>query len=321
MSADENDRKERERRQREHLAAEAARRDRREAERRTERARKSNEKGRNFHEGMAQLRGETPENGWEHEKTTETSLGGRRHDTSLSDERGRVREATEYKNRERIRADELMQLAKIRECLDRDREFKQNYVIREHTRIDPIVERQLERMREVYGPRFNLERVSRERARQADRIGRDYNKGHLKGDQLELHNVEQLRKQQREKERADRVREKLKTQEAVAASLARREAERERERVRDARQHEFKDRERELRKMMPGAPDDIIQTLARSGETPSEVAARQAREARAAQERGRTEREAHERTHQQVRDRDAQARNRDDRGRDGRGRG
>lgn len=67
---------------------EVARREQREA---SQRGRKSQEIGREFHYDMAELRGETPKNGWQHERATTLDGQTRKHDAAGRTERGRSR--------------------------------------------------------------------------------------------------------------------------------------------------------------------------------------------------------------------------------------
>ncbi|MFE3196280.1 hypothetical protein ACFXHA_45295 [Nocardia sp. NPDC059240] len=277
----------------------------RETERRaSERGRKSNEKGRAFHEGQARERGETEAAGWQHEKTTNTSLGGRRHDTVRRDKDGRVRDFTEYKNRHRLESDAFFQLQKDREILERDERARGTWVIRDDARMDERTRTAMERMRRDFPDRFKVERVNREQVRDAVRAGEKIERERGR-EQLELHDVERLRqadrerKRQRTQERADRVRAQAQARET--AERERKEAEQaERTRVLRARTDAIHDREREFRAAMPGAPDDVISTLARSGQLPGDAA--------------RASREAAERATRAGRDAERQ-RERDDRGR------
>ncbi|MFE3105281.1 hypothetical protein [Nocardia tengchongensis] len=311
---DENKRTERERRLKEDRKAEAAQRARKERDRASERAKKAQERGRHFHEGMAQLRGETRAAGWEHEKTIDTRLGERRHDTARYDEKGRLREFTEYKDRKRLDARALEQLSREREVLDRERQAHGTWVIREDTRVDSRVARQLEKMQRQYGDRFRVVYVSRERAHQAQLIGRNFEKGRSTDDQLELEGVkaEELRRQQQRKERDERIREQARLRELAAEALERDRAA-ERERAGHLRDRELLARARDLKARLPGVPDDVIAAIAAQSMTLSEAAAQRARE-----EREGHQRDAAERTRQHTREQES--RGREEHGRPPRGR-
>ncbi|GAB2553673.1 hypothetical protein [Nocardia heshunensis] len=259
--------------ERQRRTAEAARREKEQQQRERERGKKANERGEHFHRGMAQERGETPERGWQHERTVQTSLGGRRHDTARVDKDGRTKEFTEYKNQRHVRADALMQLAKDREILERDAQARGTWVLREDSRVDPMVQRQLEKMQRLFGDRFVLELATREQAKHAQHIGKELERAKTR-DQLELIPTEKLQAQQRAKERADRVREVARVQEAATRALKARERE---ERARQ-KQLAIEAREQQIRAQLPNLPADVAMMLARSSPTAAE-AARISREA------------------------------------------
>ncbi|WP_162958583.1 hypothetical protein [Nocardia yunnanensis] len=258
------------------------------------------------------MRGETARNGWVHEREERTSLGGRRHDTARVGPDGRLREFTEYKNRRYIGYDEaFFQLQKEREILERNPDARGRGVIRDSARLDLHVRTAMDRLKHDFPGRFEEQRVTREQARKAEAIGRELERTWESG-QLELHDVERLREQERERqrerhrqlaqERADRVRAQKEERERAARERAEAEAA-ERTRALVQRAKEIQQRERELRKLMPGAPDDVRAVLLAQSRLPSDPK--------------RSRSEATERTMRAGRD--TQQRDRD-RGRDGRGR-
>lgn len=247
------------------MAGEAARKQAKERQRERDRGRKANDKGRHFQQGMAQIRGETPANGWRQEQTIKTPLGDRRHDTARINEKG-GRDFSEYKNQIHIRADALIQLAKDRHELNRDPNSTGRWIILEGARVDPMVARQLERMQREFGERFELIRISREQAQRAVAQGKAIERN---VNQLELVDSEELRREQRKIERAERVREAAATQAAAAKALEAKQA-REREQAQQERQRLLELRGQQLREQMPRAPAEVVKVLALSQPLPGE---------------------------------------------------
>ncbi|WP_282786120.1 MULTISPECIES: hypothetical protein [unclassified Nocardia] len=251
MSTDDESRRRRE--------AEAIRRQQAERRRERERGRKHNEKGRLFHRGMAQMRGETRENGWKNEQRISTPFGDRVHDTAR--DRG-GREFSEYKSGRHIRADSLLQLAKDRHILEADPNARGGWLIRVDARVDPAVQRQMDKMLALFPGRFTVEKATREEVNRAIALGKQLEK-EARGQQLELFDSTRLRQQERARERAERAREIARTQEAAARAVAEKAA-RELRLAREAQ-------EQALRAKMPRAPDEVINILLRSGPMPGEV--------------------------------------------------
>lgn len=247
------------------MREEAIRRQQAERKRERDRGRKANERGRHFHKGMAQQRGETRENGWQHESKISTPFGDRVHDTAREKE-GREqqgREFTEYKNKVHLRADELLQLAKDRHVLENDPNARGTWVIRGDAAIDPAVRRTMERMEQLFPGRFTVEKTTKAERDRAVTIGKELERQE-RTQQLELFDSDKLRKQEKARERAERVKETIRTQEAAARAIAEKEA-RERARAREAH-------EQAIRAKMPRVPDEVIQVLIKSGPMPGEVA-------------------------------------------------
>lgn len=208
-------------------AADTVRRQQRAA---TERGRAPNKRGRHFHRGMAQLRGETREHGWRHEQTIELGPNRqRRHDTARTNERG-GRDFTEYKSGTHVGGDLTMeQLAKDREILERDPNATGTWVLIQGA-ADSATRERLDALVRDYPGRFHVEEITRAEVKKALELGRRFE---LERNQLELVDSEKLRAQQRSRDRLERFREKARTQEA--ANRAVEEAKRER-RAREERE-------------------------------------------------------------------------------------
>lgn len=252
MSAEDDERRRRE--------ADAARKKAAQQRKASERARKVNDKGRHFHHGMAQIRGETHEAGWQRESVVPTDLGRRKHDTARGRD-GHGREFTEYKNKRHITAKDLYQLAMDHEKLTKDKEGKGTWVIPVTARIDPAVQRQLEKMSREFGDRFQVIYATQAQVRQAMQVGKDLERDR---NQLELFDTDKMRAQQRAKERAERVRDKINTQNAAAAALAKQQAEAELARVRAETARvakEIEARAQELRRA--GVPAEVANVVAK----------------------------------------------------------
>lgn len=191
--------------------------------RRSERGRKHQERGRQFHRGMAEIRGETAKNGWRHELIVELGPGrSRRHDTARINERG-GRDFTEYKGGNKVGGDFTMrQLAKDREILERDINARGTWVLIQGS-ASREVQKELDALVRDCGGRFRVEEVSRAQAVLARQRGRALER---ERSQLELFNSAELRMEQRRREREQRERDRERTQEAARRAMERIELER-----------------------------------------------------------------------------------------------
>ncbi|WP_280457944.1 hypothetical protein [Nocardia carnea] len=203
--------------------------------RRSARGRKHNERGRHFHRGMAQLRGETGKNGWRHEVTVELCRGvERRHDTARVNERG-GRDFTEYKGGNRVGGERTAdQLAKDREILTRDVNARGTWVLVQGA-VSSTVRKELEALAHDFPGRFRIEEVTPARARQARTLGRNLER---ERNQLELVDGDALRSVQRARERAQRARDTARIRDAAQRAVERDERERRQEREERAREDE-----------------------------------------------------------------------------------
>ncbi|GAB2559504.1 hypothetical protein [Nocardia heshunensis] len=138
-----------------------------------------------------------------------------------------------------------------------------------------IPERGLATRTNEFGERFVLELATRAQAKHAQHIGKELDRARTR-DQLELIPTEKLLQQQRAKERADRVREIARMQEAAPRAI---EAQTREEQARQ-RQAAIEATEREIKAMIRDAPDDVVKTLALSSPTAAEAATRGSREGR-----------------------------------------
>ncbi|MGW5381767.1 hypothetical protein [Nocardia sp. NPDC003963] len=207
-----------------------------ERRRRSERGRKHNERGRRFHLGMAEARGETRESGWRYEATVK--LGNnreRRHDTARMNERGGL-DFTEYKGGNLVSGDTAKgQLAKDREILERDINARGTWVLVQGS-AGREFRRELEAMERDFSERFRVVEVTKTQAREARLAGRRIERERELA-QPELFDSKALRTQQRMREREERRREKARTQEAAERAIEKQRLEREaRERERELRE-------------------------------------------------------------------------------------
>lgn len=158
MSDDDDERRRR--------GVENARREQREA---SGRGRKSQDIGRWFHYGIAQLRGETRENGWVHERFVKLPSGRERvHDNS------RVvngHEFREYKGGKRVGGDFVLeQISKEREVLRTDPEARGMWVVQQGA-LEAEARSELEKLERDFQGRFRVEEISKEPANKAKKIG------------------------------------------------------------------------------------------------------------------------------------------------------
>lgn len=213
---------------------EAARRAQREA---SKKARESQTLGREFHYGMAEVRGETTKNGWQHERSIVLDGVKRIHDAGRINEKGGL-EFREYKGGRNVRGELTMsQIAQDRRVLERDPHATGIWIMRQGA-ADPSVSRELEKLLRDFPGRFQVVEVTHKQVEHARQVAQDLSKNR---NQLELVNTEQLRRDQRAKELRDRVQEKQRTQEA-AQRAADQQARERREREERQQQREAADR-------------------------------------------------------------------------------
>ncbi|MBF6354921.1 hypothetical protein IU449_10245 [Nocardia higoensis] len=242
---------------------------------------------------MAQLRGETRANGWQHEQSI--VLGPdkgktRIHDTARTNAAG-GRDFTEYKSGVRVPGDAhtLNQIALDRKVLSTDPHATGTWVMREGA-ADRAVRQQLEGLQRDFPGRFQVVEVSRAEAEKARKLGRALEQQAV-GVQRELHNIPELiRQQQQQRESKTRV------QEAAARAIARQQAQRTAE---QARRHELARIQAARDQLLERLPPDVARVLEvsmppvereldREPATPGSGMTRAGREARAQErERGR----------------------------------
>lgn len=208
--------------------------ERREQHGRSEQARKSNDIGRWFHNGIAEIRGETRENGWQSQRSVQLPSGRERiHDgaRSLNDN-----EFREYKRARIVGGEFVMeQISKEREHLQTDPKAKGAWVVIEGS-PDSAARRELEKLERDFQGRFQLIEITQKQADRAVELGKDLERNR---DQLELLDSGKLRSQERMKEVRERDREKQRTREAAQRAVEEREREqREREAIERARQQQ-----------------------------------------------------------------------------------
>lgn len=205
---------------------EIARREQREA---SQRGRESQDIGRWFHYGMAELRGETRENGWRHEEPVKGEK--RRHDASRTNEKGGL-DFVEYKGGSSVGNELTMdQIGKDRSILKRDPHATGTWVLREGA-AEPALRRELAALVRDFPERFHVVEVTKEQAKQARRVGQELSRDRH---QIELVNSQELRRDERARQRRERIHEKQRTREAAELALEKQEQER---RIREAQQQQ-----------------------------------------------------------------------------------
>lgn len=213
-------------------------------EERRRRARRENnspqDRGRQFHRGMAQQRGETRENGWRHEQTVKTALSERRHDTARTNERG-GRDFTEYKFGNRVGGPQTsLQIDKDRDVLVRDPNASGTWVTKQGA-LDKPTRVKLERLVRDFPGRFRVVELSRADAERARREGKVLEERE-RSRQLELAvNVSALVRAQRIRDAARRARDRALTREAAQRAV---DARNRMQRERRVRAQEREDRAR-----------------------------------------------------------------------------
>lgn len=241
-----------------------------ERRRRSERSRKARDRGRHFHRGMAQQRGETRANGWRHEAKIELGKGKgntRVHDTARVNEQG-GRDFTEYKSGVVIRGDAhtLNQIRLDREVLTRDPHATGTWVMRVGA-ADPTVRKQLDGLRRDFPERFQMVEVSRAEAEKARKLGRALEQ-QARGVQREMHNVPELIRQQQQRQQEAKAR----VQNAVQRALERQEAQKAAE---NARQQQLDRILQAQAQLLAKLPPDVARILAVSMPPPAEELNRQ----------------------------------------------
>lgn len=192
--------------------------------------RESNEKGRWFHYGIAETRGEVPQNGWQHESRTKLQSGRTRiHDAARS---VNDHEFREYKEGLRVSGEFVMeQISKEEELLRTDPKAEGAWIVREGA-PDAAARRELERLEREFEGRFHLIEITQKQANRAIEVGRELERGRA---QLELTDSQDLRKQQRVREQRDKIRQKQQVREAADRALEKQEQER---KTREAQQQQ-----------------------------------------------------------------------------------
>lgn len=200
-------------------------------------ARRSNDLGRWFHYGIAELRGETAKNGWKHEQSLILPSGRERIHDNARYVNGR--DFREYKAALQVGGDFVMeQISKEREALQTDPKTRGAWIVREGS-LDAEARRELEKLERDFTGRFRVEEVTRQQIAQAVMMGKALER---ERGQLELFDSAKLREKQLIKEQREKAQDKLRTQKAAQRAMEERAREREAERQRE----EFQRRQREV---------------------------------------------------------------------------
>ncbi|MFI1463774.1 hypothetical protein [Nocardia carnea] len=205
---------------------------RREQRERTEQGRKSNDIGRWFHNGIAEIRGETRERGWQSQRSVKLPSGRERvHDgaRSLKDH-----EFREYKNARVVGGKFVMeQISKEREHLQTDSKAKGVWVVVRGS-PDPAARRELEKLERDFKDRFQLVEISKEEANRAEKLGKQLERN---TNQLELFKSSDLRAKERMRELQEKARDKQRVKEAAKRAIE--------QQAREHRQREERQQQRE----------------------------------------------------------------------------
>lgn len=213
--------------------------ERKEQRERSKRGKESNDRGRWFHRGMAEFRGETRENGWQHEYRHTLESGREvRFDTTLHTNELGGRDFTEYKSGKEVGGPFVLeQVSKGREVLATDPNARGAYVMIEGT-ADGATHRELDALTHEFPARFHVVEVTQQQAERAMRLGQELERDR---NQLELINSSKLRNQERARERTERGQQKQRTREAAERALEKQEHER---KIREAQQQQREAAER-----------------------------------------------------------------------------
>ncbi|MGX1779522.1 hypothetical protein ACWIGW_45965 [Nocardia brasiliensis] len=149
---------------------------------------RSRDVGNRFRDGMALLRGQTPERGYEKEVRHQTPDGPR----VLDVDNKRAAKGDEYKAGRVDKEKALPQLARDELLMERGYEIE--WTIVQGARVDREVLEKFQQMKDRWGRQFKVQEVTREQRRLALTIGK------------------RLEKQKRAKEKADRARERAEQQ-------------------------------------------------------------------------------------------------------------
>ncbi|WP_280420859.1 hypothetical protein [Nocardia carnea] len=196
-------------------------RERRDQRERSERARTSNDIGRWFHNGIAEMRGETRENGWQQQRSVKLPSGRTRiHDGARTQKEHEFRE---YKDAQVVGGKFVMeQISKEREHLQTDPKAKGAWIVLEGS-PDSAARAELERLEQDFKGRFQLIEISQDEARKALKLGQALERNR---DQLELFDPDKLRAKERAREAKEKAQEKQRVQEAARQAIDQRERER-----------------------------------------------------------------------------------------------
>lgn len=203
--------------------ADDERRRQREASRR---GRRINDRGRQFHLGMAQQRGETRENGWRYEHVTRTDHGNRRHDTARVIDPN-DRRFTEYKSGRTLTERTMPQLDKDTNLLSKG--WRGEWVIPADAHLSRSVDQRLRDLQRQYPGRFTVTRVSRDDINRAIALGKELERHR---NQPELFDTARMRARELARQRAERVKDIARTKDAAHRAIKAREARQKAERAR-----------------------------------------------------------------------------------------
>ncbi|MET8800837.1 hypothetical protein ABZV91_31215 [Nocardia sp. NPDC004568] len=197
--------------------------ERREQRERSRRGRTSQDIGRWFHYGIAEMRGETPDRGWQHEVPQQLASGRRIHDAGRAINQYEFRE---YKGARRLKADDftLKQIKLDREALTIDKRAMGAWIVIEGA-PDQEIRKALDDMVRDFGDRFRVEEVTQEQARQAKKLGRELERSREQ-QQPELFKSSELRAKERIREVQKKAAERERTRAAAKEALEKQERER-----------------------------------------------------------------------------------------------
>ncbi|MFI7004273.1 hypothetical protein [Nocardia sp. NPDC050175] len=178
---------------------------------------RSRDVGNRFRDGMALIRGQTPERGYEKEVRHVTPSGPRVHDVANV----RMQEGNEYKAGRVDKEKALPQLQKEEHLLKQG--YQINWTVVQGARVDREVLDRFQELNKKWGRQFDVQEVTREQRRLALTIGKHVEKQR-----------QAKEKEARAQERAEKERQRKAQQQAVERAKVRAEQNRKMQQFREA---------------------------------------------------------------------------------------
>ncbi|MGV9680054.1 hypothetical protein ACWDSJ_32640 [Nocardia sp. NPDC003482] len=171
---------------------------------------RAREVGNRFRDGMAAIRGQTPELGYKKEVRSKTQFSDRVHDVANQ----KLREATEYKAGRVDKEKSLPQLAKDEVAIRQG--YTVEWVIVEGARVDKEVQEEIRELQTRYPGQFVVKEITREQLRTALTVAKSLEKRRL----AKENEARALEKDKEEKRRqAEKAKALEKRKEALAKAV------------------------------------------------------------------------------------------------------